>query len=57
MQSKGGYDEVVEVPEDVTPTGQFVVSVKITILLQYPCLPFSPSLPRVTIITSDTGHL
>ena len=32
MQSKGGYDEVVEVPEDVTPTGQFVVSVKITIL-------------------------
>lgn len=35
MQSKGGYDEVVEVPEDVTPTGQFVVSVKITILWVY----------------------
>ncbi|XP_003382770.1 PREDICTED: CDC42 small effector protein 2-like [Amphimedon queenslandica] len=24
MQSKGGYDEVTEVPEDVTPSGQYV---------------------------------
>ena len=25
MQSKGGYDEVTDVPEDVTPSGQYVV--------------------------------
>lgn len=33
MQSKGGYDEVTEVPEDVTPSGQYVVSTRTLSLL------------------------